>query len=224
MALVYSTVASRPTNGALVQSLTSVQAATLAYDYTFRYSLFLTQAAALINQKVQAIERNEPEGQRNMLTIEGWNGEATAAANAINGQWRAGKVNGTNGQAVKAWEEYPSQLAWSQNGGNTLVLRWLKEEWQLYLLVFVLIAVVGYLVYHVLTQNAWSLQTAKQASTPNPVVQTHGGISFFGVRWYWWAAGAGALAVTPWAYKKVVQIKEDRAEDLQADRSLREEG
>ncbi len=222
--LIYTTVATQTQNGALVQSLTAGQAAQLAYDYTFNYPAFLSAAKALINQKVQAIEANEPEGQRNYLVIDGWNGEATAAANAINQQWAAGKVVGPDGKPVEAWPEYPTAIAWSANNGNTLELRWEKWEWQLYLLIFILIAVVGYLVYRVLTQSAWQLQTANPQTTSgsNPVIQTAGGLKFFGVKWYWWAAGAGALAVTPWAYKKIVQVKEDRAEDLRANRAIRE--
>lgn len=222
MALVYSTVASQPQNGALVESLSIPEAASLAYDYSFNYATFLAKAAALINQQVQAIEAGEPEGERNYLVIDGWSGEATRAADAVNSQWKAGKVNGADGKPVEAWPEYPNQLAWATNNGNTLELRWEKWEWQLYLLVFVLIAVVGYLVYRVLTQNSWTLQTAKTVTSPNPVVQTQGGLKFFGVQWYWWAAGAGALAVTPWAYKKIVQIKEDRAEDIHATHAIRE--
>lgn len=222
MALTYQTVANQNQNGALVQSISAGEAAALTYDYTFNYAMFLAKAEALINQQVQAVEANEPEGQRNYLVINGWNGEATNAANAINQQWSQGKMNGANGQPIQAWPEYPAQLAWSTNGGNTLELRWEKWEWQLYLLLFVLIAVVGYLVYRVLTQSSWQLQTAKSVTSPNPVIQTQGGLKFFGVQWYWWAAGAGALAVTPWAYKKVVEIKEDRAADLRANRSLRE--
>lgn len=225
MALIYTTVATQSQNGSLVQSLSVGDAAALTYDYTFDYTAFLAKAEALINQQVQSVEANEPEGQRNYLVIDGWAGRATAAANAVNNQWHQGKLNGTDGKPIEAWPEYPSQLAWSTNNGNTLEMRWIKMEWQLYLLVFTLIAVVGYLVYRVLTQSSWQLQTAKTAtstSSGNPVIQTKGGLKFFGIQWYWWVAGAGALAVAPWGYKKVVQIKEDRAEDLRANRSIEE--
>lgn len=229
MALVYATVASQAQNGSLVQSLTESQGVQLGYDYMFNYNAFLSQAQALINQKVQAIEANEAEGQRNFLTIDGWAGQAGSAANAINQQWAQGKLIGTDGKPLQAWPDsgYNTQIAWATNGGDTLELRWLKEEWQLYLVIFVLIAIVGYLVYRVLTTGSWNLQTANpQATTAaaNPVIQTNSGtIKIFSVPWYWWVAGAGALAVSPWAYRKVVELKEDRAADLQATRHLHQE-
>lgn len=223
--LTYTTVATSNQNGALVETLSAGQITSLAYTYLTNYAQFIQDAATLINQDVQSIERNEPEGQRNYLVIAGWNGMAGHAADAINSRWQAGKVIGSNGQPVGAWPEYPSQLAWATGNNDQLELRWLKEEWQLYLLVFTLIAVVGYLVYRVLSGGSYTLQTANAAqspgASPNPI-QIQGGLKIFGIAWYWYALGGGALAVTPWAYKKVVEIKEDRALDLDASRALKE--
>lgn len=228
MALVYQTVASQNQNGPLVQSLTDGQMATLAYDYTFNYPAFLSAAGSLINRNVQAIEANEPEGQRNYLILNGWNGEATTAANSINSQWAQGKILGTDGKPVAAWTEFPNQIAWSTNNGNTLELRWLKWEWQLYLLVFVLIAVVGYLVYRVLTQNSWTLQTANEVANPSTPqgastglfnnTPLFGGAPFrvFYLPWYWALAATGGIVAGPYIYRQFTSVEESRAKSAEA--------
>lgn len=222
-ALDYTTVATSQTNGPLVGSLTSGQASSLAYDYAFDYPRFYALAGSLINHKVQAIERGEPEGQRNQLTITGWGSTAPAAASAINTQWAKGKLRDLHGVAIAAWEEYPHEVAWAPDG-DTLVLRWLKEQPQLYLLVFALIAVIGFLVYRILTTGSYTLQTATRASSShNPIQVQPGGLTIFGVRWYWYVVGAGTLAVTPWAFKKIVEIKQDEAGSLAATRAIRKE-
>ena len=231
MALVYTTVATHAQNGSLVQSLTAGEAASLAYDYAFNYPAFLAKASALINQQVQAIEANEAEGQRNYLVITGWGGHATAAAQAINGQWQAGKLKGTDGKSVAPWPEYPHQIAWASNQGNTIELRWLKEEWQLYLLVFALIAVVGYLVYRVLTQNSWQLQTANAIANPTQPQGSNPGIfngtQFIGgshpfriayLPWYWFLGLTGAVIAGPYAYRQFASVEESRAKVAESER------
>lgn len=230
MNLTYTTVATSAGNGSLVQSLTVTQGLTLAADYVTSYSAFVAMAQQLINQDVQAIERNEPEGQRNYLVIDGWGGQATNAANAVNNQWQQGKIIGTDGQPVQAWPEYPGAIAWSANGGDTLELRWLKEEWQLYLLVFVLIAVVGYLVYRVLTASSWQLQTANLQNGPSSPTPLFGGVPFIGgspFRFFWlpwyWDAGLVAVAVAgPYVYRQLVSVDESRAKKVEADNEYRQ--
>lgn len=239
MALVYATVASQAANGPLVQTLTESQVATLATDYQFHYAQFLATARSLINQDVQAVERNEPEGQRNLLTINGWNGQAAQAAQAITQQWQQGNVIGSNGQPLQAWPEYTGQIAWATNNGNTLELRWVKEEWQLYLVIFVLIAVVGYLVYRILTQSSWSLQTASQPSSGSvPGIigsPTNGSVPFIGGKpfrvfwlpWYWDVGIAAAVIAGPYIYRQVVSVEETRVKSVEAQheyRHVREEG
>ena len=232
MALVYSTVANQAHNGALIQSLTEGDAVSLAYDYAVNYPAFLTKAEALINQKVQTIEKNEAEGQRNELTIDGWGGKASQAANAINAQWRAGKVTGTDGTKLEAWPEYPTAIAWSTNGGNTLILRWEKWEWQLYLLVALLVVVVGYLVYRILTQNSWQLQTASAISNPGQATSTKGvfnGTPFVGgspfrifwLPWYLAVPAAAAVVAVPFVVKQVTAVEESRAKIADAEREVR---
>ena len=229
MALVYTTVANQAQNGSLVQALTAGEAAILAFDYTANYPAFLAKASALINQRVQAIEANEAEGQRNYLVITGWGGHATAAAQAINSQWQAGKLKGTDGTSVAPWPEYPHQIAWATNQGNTIELRWLKEEWQLYLLVFALIAVVGYLVYRVLTQNSWQLQTANAVSNPAQATSSPGvfnGTPFIGGKpfrvfwlpWYLAVPAAGLVIAGPYIYRQTVSVEESRARGAEAER------
>lgn len=228
--LSYTTVATSAQYGSLVQSLSVTQGLTLAADYLTNYPAFVAMAQQLINQDVQAIERNEPEGQRNYLVINGWGGQATHAANAVNSQWQQGKVVGTDGQPVEAWPEYPGAIAWASNGGDTLELRWLKEEWQLYLLVFVLIAVVGYLVYRVLTASSWQLQTASpgpQGSANTPPL--FGGVPFMGgspFRFFWlpwyWDLGIVAVAIGgPYLYRQLVSVDESRAKKVEADNEYR---
>lgn len=225
MALMYKTVASQPVNGPLVQNLTASQITTLTWDFSFNYSAFLSTAAQMVNQDVQAIERGEPEGQRNYLTINGWNGEATRAMDAINQAWSQGKLKGTDGAALAAWPEYPNQIAWATNNNNTVELRWLKWEWELYLVVFALMAIVGYLVYQVLTQHTWSLQTAsttKSGSTGSAPFGTtapmFGGSPFrlFWLPWYDAALVTAAVVATPYVYRQFVSIEESRAQSAEA--------
>ena len=226
--LIPKTVATEGVNGPLVQSLTSGQAAMLAYDWTFNYSAVIATAAKLINQDVQAIEAGEPEGQRNYLTITGWAGQAGHAAQTINQQWLAGKVRGPNNSPLGAWPEYPATIAWSANNGDTLELRWLKEEWQLYLLVFTLIAVVGYLVYHILQQGGWTLQTVTPASgsgtpTSGGKVPFIGGTPFrlFWLPWYWDVGIAGAVIAGPYVYRQVVSVEKSRTESAETEAEYR---
>ena len=230
MALVYTTVATHAQNGSLVQALTAGEAASLAFDYAANYPVFLAKASALINQQVQAIEANEAEGQRNELTLTGWGGKATAAANTVNSQWAAGKVTGSDGKKLAAWPEYPTAIAWSANNGNTLILRWRKEEWQLYLLVFLLIAVVGYFVYHIVTQNSWQLQTANAVSNPGQSTSSPGvfnGTPFIGgshpfriayLPWYWFLGLTGAVVVGPYAYRQFASVEDSRAKVAESER------
>ena len=233
MALVYTTVATHAQNGSLVQSLTAGEAASLAFDYAANYPVFLAKASALINQQVQAIEANEAEGQRNELTLTGWGGKATAAANTVNSQWAAGKVTGSDGKKLAAWPEYPTAIAWSANNGNALILRWRKEEWQLYLLVFLLIAVVGYFVYHIVTQNSWQLQTANAVSNPGQVTSSPGvfnGTPFIGGKpfrifwlpWYLAAPAAGAVVAVPYVYKQAASVADSRAKVAESEREYDE--
>ena len=218
----FTTIASSA-NGPLVQSLSPSQAAQLVfYASTFNTSAFDQLASSLANQDMQTVENHEPEGTRNQLTINGWNGQAGNAANAINNAWHAGKVTGPGGHPTTPWPDagYNGQLAWADAGGNTLVLRWMKEQPMAYILVGILVVVVGYLVYQVLTSGTWNLSTAK-LGTAGGTPGTSGGVPFIGsqpggpfrVLWFPWydtaAIAAGAVAL-PFLYHKFVEVEGDR--------------
>ena len=222
----FSTIASSA-NGPLVQSLSPSQAAQLVfYASTFNTSAFDQLASSLANQDMQHVENAEPEGTRNQLTIDGWNGQATAAANAINNAWHAGKVTGPGGHPTTPWPDagYNQQLAWADAGGNTLVLRWMKEQPMAYILVGVLVVVVGYLVYQVLTSASWNLATAKLPTSSGGIPGTSGtsgGVPFIGAQpggplrvlwlpWYDTAAIAAGAVAMPFLYHKFVEVEGDR--------------
>lgn len=221
----YQTVASSA-NGPLIESLSLPQGLQLAYDYTVNYTAFLTMAGQLINQQVQSVEAHEPEGTLNFLAITGWDGQAANAANAINAQWQQGKLIGTDGKPLQAWPDAPynSQIAWAADNNNTLELRWVKWEWQLYLVVFVLIAVVGYLVYRILTQGSWNLQTAHPVTSNATSGPLFGGVPFVGgspfrvfwLPWYWDIGIAGAVVAGPYIYRQFVSVEESRAQGAEA--------
>lgn len=226
----FTTIASSA-NGPLVQSLSPTQAAQLVfYASTFNTSAFDQLASSLANQDMQRQENGEPEGTRNQLTINGWNGQASNAANAINNAWHAGKVTGPGGNPTTPWPDagYNQQLAWADSGGNTLVLRWTKMQPMAYILVGVLVVVVGYLVYQVLTSASWNLATAKLPSSSGGIPGTSGtsgSVPFIGSQpggpfrigflpWYDAAAVLLAGAATPWLYHRYVEVEGDRVTDL----------
>lgn len=225
MSLTYHAVATWQTSGPLIQSLTASQAASLAYHWAVNRAAFNAQASALVNGRIQAIEQNEPEGQRNELTIHGWGSGATAAAHALNQKWQSGQLTGRDGKSITAWPEHPHQIAWAPDAG-TLRVRWRKEGPVLWLIIGALIVLVGYVIYRVLRHGSYTLQTANSPSNSSqshsPVSVGSGGVKLFGVQWYWWLGGAGALAVTPWAYRKVVRIKQDEAQSIAANRAIQE--
>lgn len=231
----YTTLANSNQNGPLVDSLTVGQAAQLAYLYVANYPAFVAQAAGLVNQDVQALEMNEPEGQRNVLAISGWGGLATQAASAVNQAWQQGQI-AVNGQQLQAWPEAPfaGQIAWADSTGQTLVLRWVKWEWQLYLLVAILLAVVGYEVYQILTSGSWQLQTAIPVTThqtPTSGTGPFGGVPFIGgspfrvfwMPWYDAVAVAGVAVTGPFVYRQIAQVDESRARIHRAEHQLTEE-
>ena len=130
---------------------------------------------------------------------------------------------------MAAWPEYPNQVAWPTNGGNTLEMRWLKWEWQLYLLVFALIAIVGYFVYRILTGQSWTLQTAStsqsgssgSSSTTTPPI--FGGTPFrvFWLPWYDAAVITAAVVATPYIYRQFVSVEESRTKSVEAQKEYR---
>ena len=218
----FSTIASSA-NGPLVQSLSASQAAQLVfYASTFNTAAFDQLASSLANQDMQRQENGEPEGTRNQLTINGWNGQATAAANAINSAWHAGKVTGPGGNPTTPWPDagYNQQLAWADAGGNTLVLRWMKEQPMAYILVGILVVALGYAIYEILTSSSWNLATAKLGTTGG-TSGTSGGVPFIGAQpggpfrvgflpWYDAAAVVVVGAATPWLYHRFVEVEGDR--------------
>lgn len=226
----YDTVASSTNSGPLVASLGAGQVATLSYDYLFNYPQFLQTAQSDINQQVQAVEAGEAEGTRNYLVIDGWpDGSATTAASQINAAWQQGKLTGSDGKRLQAWPDagYSQQIAWSTNNGGTLELRWVKWEWQLYLVIFVLVALLGYAVYRILTQSSWSLATATPTSAAASGTSTKalfngtpflGGTPFriFWIPWYWDVGIAAAVIAGPYVYRQLASVEESHAEIVRA--------
>jgi len=219
----FTTIASSTADGPLVQSLSASQAADLVfYASTFNATAFDQLASRIANGRMQTVEASEPEGTQNQLTINGWNGQATAAANAVNSAWRSGRVTGPGGHPTTPWPQagYNQQLAWS-NGSDTLVLRWTKEQPMAYILVGILVVVVGYLVYQVLTSGSWSLSTASTpsssgGSSPVPIVGSQPGGPFrvLWLPWYDTAAIVATAVLVPLAYHQVVEVEGYRVQDL----------
>ena len=226
----YQTVASAANSGSLVESLGAGAIATLSYDYLFNYTQFLQTAQSDVNQQVQAVEAGEAEGTRNYLVIENWpNGSANAAASQINSAWSSGKLTGTDGKPLQAWPDagYNQQIAWSVDNGSTLELRWVKWEWQLYLVVFVLVALLGYAVYVILTQSNWNLATATPTSSAATGTSTKalfngtpflGGSPFriFWLPWYWDVGIAATVVAGPYVYHQIASIDESHSEIIRA--------
>jgi len=220
----FQTLASSATNGPLLTSLTPTQAAQLVfYASTFNTAAFDQLASSLANQDMQHVEADEPEGTRNQLTIDGWNGQATAAANAVNAAWQAGHVTGPGGHPTTPWPDagYNQQLAWATGSGDTLVLRWTKEQPMAYILVGILVVVVGYLVYRVLTSSSWSLSSATPGTATGPTetvpiigAQPGGPFRVLWLPWYDTAAIAAAAVLVPLGYHQIVEVEGLRVQDL----------
>lgn len=227
---IYHTLADSAQTGPLVGGLNVGTAAQLAFDYATNYPAFLTTAEALVNQTILAAESNEPEETRNLCVIGGWGSAVPSLVSSINQQWQAGKVVGADGNPVPAWPDpgYSGQIAW--NGGNgQIVLRWVKGQPQLYILLAILIVLAGAALYYVLTQAPWKLQSATPQTLSNPNgtpilgnTPLFGGTPFrvFYLPWYDAAAAAAALAVSPWAYRQIVNLKNDRVDSVRANRAL----
>lgn len=226
--LTYRTVATSGQDGPLIQSLTLGQAATLAWQFTTNYPAFLQTAAGLVNQRIQQIETGEPEGQRNVLVIEGWGGQAGTAANAVNSRFQAGTLVNTDGSRNVAWPEYPHQIAWATSNGDTLTLRWIKGQPWAFILIGVLIVGLGYAVYRILTGSRYTLQTASPASGSGRAGSGFvwfGGSPFriVGLPWYDALLATAGIVGGPYLYDQFARIYRDRASIVTSEQLIRTE-
>lgn len=211
-----TSLASSAQYGAAINSLSPIQIATLIANYVGDYQNFIRLLTGDVNSIIQQVELQQPEGQRMVCDMTGWDGQAARVASAINGQFQAGKIT-YQGKSVAAWPEFPSQIAWASTDGNTVELRWRKEGPFLWIIIGVIVVALGFGVYELVRHMGWVL---KRAAPKTPPGSGGGGNSGGGINgasiWAWVlthipevALIGGGLAVTPFVLGRVVAIRKD---------------
>lgn len=178
-----------------------------------------------INQKIKALELEQPEGTLMELRITfppitvpvvgttvTWAADRFAqhAADQLNAQYQAGQLKDpSSGEPLKVWPapfQYPVAVA----DGRTLILRWVKLQAFAYILVGLLLSLLGYVVFKYLQGSSWSLLGSRSSTQPNPV-PGGGPPRFLGIPWYYWAAGVVVVGV-PVGYWYVADVDRHRLE------------
>lgn len=185
---------------------------------------------AVLNTDLKTAELNQPEGMRLVLTVTQFGQWAQWVGSQINAKFLKGEiVDPSSGTALVAWPEYSHQVAWGDDTTGTLTLRWVKGQPFAYIILGVVVALAGILLWRSLATAGWSMQKA-QLPAVGPTFLGGNDPMFGGangnVFWVpWWIAlsGGAVLAATPWAYQKIVEIEQDRVADVAARRALRKE-
>ncbi len=162
---------------------------------------------SIVNQAVQNAEAGAPEGARIQLEIDSVPG-AAALISRINAAFRAGRItNPADGKPIQPWPEYPNEIAFAWQGSNGIMLRWVKLQWQIILIVVLLLVAVA--VVYALTRSSWRLMSVSAsggqgAATGPPFVGIQDGTAYFA--WLpveWDAAIAVGLVATPFILRSV---------------------
>jgi len=203
--LVYKTIASRASLGPLI-TVTGID-------------------SYVQNTAIGQVEARQPEGTRIELLVPQLGDFAQSAANGLQARFLTGQFRDpATGAPIIPWPESPSVVA-DVPAPGTLRVRWVKGEWQIYLVVTLAILVVGYLLLEALHGSPWTMQTATVAGagTSGTGVPLFGGQPFriLYVPWYDAAAIAVGLAATPLILRQVAKTEQAEADTLRAHRALR---
>jgi len=185
------------------------------------------------NQIAARAESGLPEGAYVQVEIDSVTGAAQAIG-LLNGAYQAGNIkNPQTGEEIKGWPDYPGQIAFPFNGGNGLILRYVKGQPWLPVLIVVLAALIVVIVLS-LERSAWRIATpaSGQGSGAPPVGLTSGKFIWFGVGprgtfrildlpWYWVAGGAGLGLLAALATREAGAIEEGEAAFLRGRRDIR---
>lgn len=218
-------VASRVKTGPVVQSMSAQTIAILAGNYTFDYPNFLRLIDSYVNHLLYTIEEAQPEGTPMELVLPGLQGYAIQWATALQQQFQQGKIQ-VNGTQIKPWANFPNQIAWSDSTGDTMYVRWVKEEWEAWLIVGVLAVVIIAENLNVLRGSNYSLSayTPTTGGTPTTTTpgQAAGGILTWAVQnWPVIVVGAGVLVAAPFVVRHVAGTEESVNELRAAERGYR---
>jgi hypothetical protein len=205
-------LASSDRNGPIVTEMSPTDVAVLAANYLADYPNFLRLLTKYVNAAVQQAEARAPEGQRMMLVLPSLRGQASRIAQALNQQYSQGKIV-YQGEVVATWPEYPGQLAFVDSQ-DQVTLRWVKGNPWVWILVGVLIAVIGYILYSMLRGSPYKMYSATPVGNTGTGGQGTGlpsGAGFLSWvlgHWPLVLIGAGALAVAPFAVRQIARARE----------------
>jgi hypothetical protein len=193
------TVASAGRDGPLLGSLDPATAAELAWDYLTSQAAFLALAESLVNGAVVAAEGSQPEGSPMQLTLPGLP-DAGAIAADLNQAWAQGKIVDSAGEALPAWPG-AAQIAYLDSGG-ALVLRWVKGQPWVWIVVAILVAVAGVAVWDALHNSPYILAAVK---TLEGAV---GATNWLLANWPWLLGAAVIVAGVPIAIRYIARSRE----------------
>ena len=223
---VYRRITDSTRAGPLVAELTASDVADIARYWLAGQLDKITQA--IVNQAVVRAEEGLPEGTRVELRIGDMyptgGGTPESLAQQINVWYIEGRFRDpASGELLAAWPEYPYQIAWGDSSAGTVTLRWVKGiVWYGWLLIalLVVVGIWGFYNYYLrLRQASWGMdQVVPKGAAPTPpstFLDWLLSYRLLGVPLALWVGGAAALAVAPWAIRRIAALK-------RAERELKE--
>jgi len=223
--MALAVIANNTSDGALVSGIDGLTAATLA----------VTNPPALVqyvNSKLVQAELALPEGTPVELHIHGWQtviGEsAQTVADQLNQALALGQLRNADGTPVTPWREYPNQIAWGYDAQDLLILRAIKTDIPLPIIILIAGILVGVVIAELWAH--WSNpSTPWQAGANGSSAGTSSGtpgsgipspetvLSWVARNWPWLILGAGALAAAPWVWRQVARLREAENEYRRAE-------
>lgn len=175
------------------------------------------------NQIAARAESGLPEGAYVQVEIDSVTGAAAAIA-LLNSAYQGGRItNPQTGEQIKGWPDYPGTIAFSFNSGNGIMLRYVKGQPWLPVLIVILAALVVVIVIS-LERSSWRIASpASGQGSPAPSVGlTTGKFIWFGVGprgtfrvldlpWYWALGGAGLGFLAAFATREAGAVEEGEA-------------
>ncbi len=207
----------------LLVAPTAAQVLQIAGDYLTNYAAFMADAQALVNPALIQAENATPEGTPIQLVVTGLSdpplvgSQASNLANALNQAAAAGTLVNVDGTTIQPWAAgYP--VAYADDATATLTVQWVKGQPWVWIVVGVALAVLGVVLYHLLTKSPYAL-TAFETSGGSAIA----GIGSFVLHnWGWLLLGAAGVAagavVVPRAIRSVAEVRESENELHYAER------
>jgi len=164
----------------------------------------------ILNPAVQQAEMDAPEGSLMQLTLPNIGIGAQFYASQINAKWQAGQiVDPSTGERPPLWPG-ATTLATGDDSTGTLVLRWVKGQVYIFILIGIIIA-LAVALYFALRSSPYQVTR----TIPTPTTSGASVWAWLLGHWGWVALGAGIVVVTPAVLKRAVWTKED-VEELEA--------